>query len=103
VLANPFKAPTKDEFALFEAHGVARMSAEPGRQVGAALVNEQGEIIALRTNEVPRPGGGVYREGSNEPGIQTNVSIALARMSRSALSTPTTVYSARSPMRSPTR
>lgn len=69
VLANPFKAPTKDEFALFEAHGAARMSAEPGRQVGAALVNQQGEIIALGTNEVPRPGGGVYREGSNEPGI----------------------------------
>src|SRR5436853_1980270 len=69
LLANPFKAPTKDEFALFEANGAARMSAEPGRQVGAALVNEQGEIIALGTNEVPRPGGGVYREGSNEPGI----------------------------------
>lgn len=69
VLANPFKTPTKDEFALFEAYGAARMSAEPGRQVGAALVNEQGEIIALGTNEVPRPGGGVYREGSNEPGI----------------------------------
>ena len=68
VLANPFKAPTKDEFALFEAQGAARMSAEPGRQVGAALVNEQGEIIALGTNEVPRPGGGVYREGSDEPG-----------------------------------
>lgn len=69
VLANPFKAPTKDEFALFEAYGAARMSSEPGRQVGAALVNEQGEIMALGTNEVPRPGGGVYREGSNEPGI----------------------------------
>lgn len=69
VLANPFKAPTKDEFALYEADGAARMSAEPGRQVGAALVNDQGEVIALGTNEVPRPGGGVYREGSNEPGI----------------------------------
>jgi deoxycytidylate deaminase len=69
VLAHPFRSPTKDEFALFEAYGAARMSAEPGRQVGAALVNEQGEIIALGTNEVPRPGGGVYREGSNDPGI----------------------------------
>jgi deoxycytidylate deaminase len=69
LLANPFKAPTKDEFALFEADGAARMSAEPGRQVGAALVNDQGEIIALGTNEVPRPGGGVYREGSNEPNV----------------------------------
>jgi len=69
VLANPFKAPTKDEFALFEADGAARMSTEPGRQVGAALVNQEGEVFALGTNEVPRPGGGVYREGSNEPGI----------------------------------
>lgn len=69
LLGNPFKAPTKDEFALFEANGAARMSSEPGRQVGAALVNDQGEIIALGTNEVPRPGGGVYREGSNEPGV----------------------------------
>jgi len=68
VLANPFQSPTKDEFALFQAYGAARMSAEPGRQVGAALVNEQGEIVALGANEVPRPGGGVYREGSDEPG-----------------------------------
>ena len=45
------------------------MSTEPGRQVGAALVNKEGEVFALGTNEVPRPGGGVYREGSNEPGI----------------------------------
>lgn len=69
VLANPFQSPTKDEYALFQAYGAARMSAEPGRQVGAALVNEQGEVIALGTNEVPKPGGGVYREGSNVPGI----------------------------------
>lgn len=69
VLANPFKSPTKDEFSLFQAFGVARMSSEPGRQVGAALVNPEGEVIALGTNEVPRPGGGVYREGSNEPGV----------------------------------
>jgi deoxycytidylate deaminase len=69
VLANPFQSPTKDEYALFQAYGAARMSAEPGRQVGAALVNEQGEVIALGTNEVPKPGGGVYREGSNVPGV----------------------------------
>lgn len=68
VLAHPFRSPTKDEFALFEADGAARMSAEPGRQVGAALVSEHGDIIALGTNEVPRPGGGVYREGSDSPG-----------------------------------
>jgi deoxycytidylate deaminase len=69
VLANPFRTPTKDEFALFEAVGAARLSAEPGRQVGAALANPQGEIIALGTNEVPRPGGGIYREGGGDPDV----------------------------------
>ncbi len=69
VLANPFRSPTRAEFALFEADGVARMSAEPGRQVGAALVNEQGDVVALGTNEVPRPGGGVYTDDSDDPGI----------------------------------
>ena len=69
VLANPFRTPTKDEFALFEATGAARLSAEPGRQVGAALANGQGEIIALGTNEVPRPGGGIYREGGDDPDV----------------------------------
>jgi deoxycytidylate deaminase len=69
VLANPFRSPTKDEFALFEADGAARLSSEPGRQVGAALANEQGEIIALGTNEVPRPGGGIYREGGGDPDV----------------------------------
>jgi deoxycytidylate deaminase len=69
VLANPFRTPTNDEFALFEAAGAARLSAEPGRQVGAALANPQGEIIALGTNEVPRPGGGIYREGGGDPDV----------------------------------
>jgi deoxycytidylate deaminase len=69
VLAHPFRTPTKDEFALFEATGAARLSAEPGRQVGAALANGQGEIIALGTNEVPRPGGGIYREGGDDPDV----------------------------------
>ncbi len=69
VLANPFRTPTNDEFALFEAAGAARLSAEPGRQVGAAIANPRGEIIALGTNEVPRPGGGIYREGGGDPDV----------------------------------
>jgi len=77
VLANPFRTPTKDEFALFEAVGAARLSAEPGRQVGAALANPQGEIIALGTNEVPRPGGGIYREGGGDPDDRMQREIAV--------------------------
>ncbi|MGH2878428.1 MAG: deaminase [Solirubrobacteraceae bacterium] len=59
--AHPFTTPTRDEFALCEAAGAARLSSEPGRQVGAALASVGGDIIALGTNEVPRPGGGFYR------------------------------------------
>jgi deoxycytidylate deaminase len=60
LFGDPFTTPTKDEFGLFEATGAARLSAEPGRQVGAALASSDGEIIALGCNEVPRPGGGFY-------------------------------------------
>lgn len=69
VLANPFRSPTRAEMALFEADGAAKASAEPGRQVGAAIVTEQGDIVALGANEVPRPGGGVYTDDSDDPGI----------------------------------
>jgi deoxycytidylate deaminase len=58
---HPFTTPTREEFALCEAAGAARLSSEPGRQVGAALTSASGDIIALGTNEVPRPGGGFYR------------------------------------------
>lgn len=58
---HPFTTPTMEEFALFEAAGAARLSSEPGRQVGAAIAAASGDIIALGTNEVPRPGGGFYR------------------------------------------
>lgn len=60
VMGDPFITPTKDEYGLFQAAGAARLSAEPGRQVGAALATPRGEIVALGTNEVPRPGGGFY-------------------------------------------
>jgi cytidine deaminase len=60
LFGDPFTTPTKDEYGMFEAAGAARLSAEPGRQVGAALASVRGEIIALGTNEVPRPGGGFY-------------------------------------------
>jgi deoxycytidylate deaminase len=60
LFGDPFATPTKDEFGVFQATGAAGLSAEPGRQVGAALATAKGEIIALGTNEVPRPGGGFY-------------------------------------------
>jgi deoxycytidylate deaminase len=59
----PFATPTRDEHAMFHAHAAELRSAELGRQVGAAITTEDGDLIAIGTNEVPRPGGGLYWEG----------------------------------------
>lgn len=52
--------PTKDEYGMFHAFGASLRSADLSRQVGAAIVDEDGELIALGTNEVPKAGGGQY-------------------------------------------
>ncbi|MBC7907259.1 MAG: hypothetical protein H7Y60_11005 [Rhodospirillaceae bacterium] len=36
------------------------------RQVGAAIVDQEGNVLAIGTNEVPRAGGGVYGERDDE-------------------------------------
>jgi len=45
---------------MFHARAAALRSAELGRQVGAAIVRTNGDIVAVGTNEVPRFGGGLY-------------------------------------------
>jgi len=54
--------PDSGETAMWYAHGAAMRSACMSRQVGAALVDRHGNIVATGTNEVPRAGGGVYGE-----------------------------------------
>lgn len=51
---------------MFHAQGAALRSADLSRQVGAAIANEDGEIVALGTNEVPKGGGGLYWDGDEE-------------------------------------
>ncbi|MTD44853.1 hypothetical protein GKE82_11265 [Conexibacter sp. W3-3-2] len=63
IFGDPFATPTKDEHAQFLAAGEARRSAELGRQVGAAIVDGRGAVVALGANEVPIAGGGSYWEG----------------------------------------
>jgi deoxycytidylate deaminase len=55
--------PTIAETAMHDAYGASLQSACLSRQVGAALLDTSGNIIATGTNEVPRAGGGVYGEG----------------------------------------
>lgn len=56
--------PTKGERAIYHASVAALQSACLSRQVGAALVAEDGTLIATGTNDPPRFGGGVYDEDS---------------------------------------
>jgi cytidine deaminase len=65
IFGNTFHTPTRDEYGIFQATGAAFRSAELGRQVGAAISTESGDIIAVGTNEVPKAGGGLYWAGDD--------------------------------------
>lgn len=52
--------PRANETAMYHAYGARMRSACLSRQVGAAIVDKQGNVVATGTNEVPRAGGGVY-------------------------------------------
>jgi len=72
VFGYPFPTPRRDEYAMFHAQAAALRSAQLGRQVGAAIATEEGEIIAVGTNEVPKAHGGLYWEG-DEPDRRDHV------------------------------
>lgn len=57
---HPFHTPTKHENAMFHAQAAALRSAAPGRQVGCAITDADGDILCLGANEVPKAGGGQY-------------------------------------------
>jgi deoxycytidylate deaminase len=61
-------SPKLDEFGMLLASTNGLRSAQLGRQVGAAILSRDGDVIAVGTNEVPSYGGGVYWEG--QPGDQ---------------------------------
>lgn len=62
LFGSPFRTPTRDEHAQFIAAGAALRSAELSRQVGAAIVNRDGSVLAVGCNEVPRAFGGSHWE-----------------------------------------
>lgn len=57
--------PTRAEYGMFHAHAASLRSAQLGRQVGAALLSPEGDLISVGTNEVPKSGGGLYWEGDS--------------------------------------
>ena len=60
IFRDPFITPTRDEMAMYHAFVASLRSAAPGRQVGAAVVDGDGSILATGTNDVARAGGGLY-------------------------------------------
>jgi deoxycytidylate deaminase len=60
VFGKPFETPTPDELGMYFASAAALRSADLSRQVGAVIVGNPGEIIAIGCNDVPRPLGGHY-------------------------------------------
>lgn len=63
LFSDPFITPTRDEQGMFHAFGARLRSSAGGRQVGAAAVDDFGEILATGTNDVPRALGGQFWDG----------------------------------------
>jgi deoxycytidylate deaminase len=62
ILHDRIRRPSIDESAMHAAYSAQLQSSCLSRQVGAALVDARGNIVATGTNEVPKAGGGVYGE-----------------------------------------
>lgn len=60
LFGNTFLTPTPSEYGMFHAQAAALRSSALGRQVGAAISTNGGDIIAVGTNEVPKATGGQY-------------------------------------------
>lgn len=52
--------PTRDEKGIYSAHSASLASACLSRQVGAAIMDSTGKVIATGCNDVPQFGGGLY-------------------------------------------
>ncbi|UQB93081.1 MULTISPECIES: hypothetical protein [Mycobacterium] len=65
VFDAPFLTPLQHEDAMRHAKAAALRSAALSRQVGAVLLPAGGDPYLVGTNEVPKPGGGQYREGDS--------------------------------------
>lgn len=65
LFGHPFRTPTADEHGMYLARAVALLSADLSRQVGAVIMDDSGCELASGCNEVPKFGGGIYREGDS--------------------------------------
>lgn len=64
VFGHPFATPTREELGMQHAFSAALRSADLSRQVGAAITTDDGQLLAVGTNDVPKAGGGTYWPGA---------------------------------------
>ena len=65
LFAHPFETPTIDEMGMQFAHSAGLRSSDLSRQVGYAACTDDGQVLAVGTNEVAKAGGGFYWPGSD--------------------------------------
>lgn len=61
VLGVKIVTPTADESAMYAAASAAGNSACLSRQVGAAVTSDDGQLLSVGWNDVPKPFGGLYQ------------------------------------------
>jgi deoxycytidylate deaminase len=66
VFGDPYETPQPDEHAMFLAFAAGLRSSDLSRQVGAVLLSANGDVIAVRTNDVPTAGGGLFWAGDRD-------------------------------------
>lgn len=65
ILGDLSMTPFPDEQAMFHAFAASLASGALGRQVGAVIAAQTGELLGLGWNDVPRGNGGLYRAGEH--------------------------------------
>jgi len=66
IFGYQFHTPSVVESGMFYAAAASMRSADLSRQVGAAISNDQGDILTVGCNEVPKSGGGQYWAGEKD-------------------------------------
>nr|WP_258562772.1 deaminase [Nocardioides sp. MAH-18] len=60
LFGSPYETPDRHEQAMYFCSGASMRSSDAGRQVGAVVVDDDGELLVTGVNEVPKPLGGQY-------------------------------------------
>lgn len=63
LFGNVFHTPSRDEHGMSYARSAALRSSDLNRQVGAAILKTEGDLIAVGCNDVPKAGGDLYWPG----------------------------------------